>query len=333
MKYLIVIIISIISYSCSNSKQFLYKNPITKGLQKGGLRDCQISRDGNKWYMTGTCYPVWKGENPGVILYSSDDLLNWSVEKYLIERSSLDSTVWYYDRFWAPEIHKIKGKYYLLFNSRNETKQYSHDRGTCVAVSDYLKGPYRILTQEKPFSKGIDLSFFEDSDGKVYANWHEDNFIMCAEVDMKTMQPLNSYVALSPDSASWDVAGIEGSYMIKDDGTYYMFYSSWSRGYEIGYATSDSPMGPWKKADNNPIYGAQDKKYCERYGGIYTGNGNNPFGQIGHNSVFVGPNGNYWISCHGIIGNGDPMLIIEPFSIKDKKITIGEPSTDLKKIK
>lgn len=324
--------VGLVLYSCSSPRQLVYKNPITNGIEKGGLRDCQVFKDGNKWYMTGTCYPVWKGANPGVILYSSKNLTNWSAEKYLIERASLDSTVWYYDRFWAPEIHKIKGQYYLLFNSRNETQKYAHDRGTCVAVSKKLKGPYTVLTKDKPFSKGIDLSFFEDSDGKVYANWHEDDYIMCAEVNMKTMEPLNPYIALSPGSV-WDKAGIEGSYMIKNKDIYYMFYSSWTRGYEIGYATSKSPLGPWIKAKENPIYGAQDKMRCKKYGGVYTGDESNPFGQIGHNSVFVGPDGRYWLSCHGIIGSSDPMLVIEPFSIVNDRIIIDKPSTKQKTIK
>lgn len=199
MKTVFFLLLGIILYGCSPSKNsFTYKNPITEGIDKGGLRDCQVIRDHGKWYMTGTCAPVHVGANPGVSLYSSDDLKNWSFEKYLVSRAELDSSVWYYDRFWAPEIHKIKNKYYLLFNSRNETEMFKHDRGTCIAVSDKLTGPYEVLTEKEPFSEGIDLSFFEDSDGKVYANWHEDEYIMCAEVNMETMKPVNSYIALSP---------------------------------------------------------------------------------------------------------------------------------------
>lgn len=333
MKTVFFLLLGIILYGCSPSKNsFTYKNPITNGIQEGGLRDCHVFRDNGKWYMTGTCYPVWRGANPGVALYSSDDLLNWKFEDHLIKRAELDSTVWYYDRFWAPEIHKIKGKYYVLFNSRNESKTHPHGRGTGIAVSDNLMGPYKVLTEKEPFSAGIDLSFFEDTDGKVYANWHDKEYIMCAEVDVENMRPVNTYIALAPDSVGWDKAGIEGSYMIKDGDTYYMFYSSWSRGYEIGYATSDSPMGPWTKSADNPIYGAQDRDVCEKYGSVYSGNDSIPFRQVGHNSVFKGPDGEYWISCHGIVDDSDPMLVIEPFSIRDKKIIIGKPSVELRTV-
>lgn len=318
---------------CSNMKTFVYQNPITDGIEKGGLRDCQVIRDNGKWYLTGTCSPVHVGANPGVKLYKSDDLNHWTFDKLLIDRTKLDSSYWYIDRFWAPEIHVINGKYYLLFNSRNETKKYTHGRGTCVAVADNIEGPYTVLTQDKPFSKGIDINFFQDTDGKVYADWHEEDYIMCAEVDMKTMQPKNSYIALAPTNGSWDLAGIEGSYMMKDKNTYYLFYSSWLRGYEIGYATSDSPMGPWTKSPDNPIYGAQDPGACQRYGGTYSGDPKNPFLRVGHNNVFIGPDGGYWLSCHGIVKGKGPMLVIEPFKIKNGRIIIGKPSVKAKKVR
>jgi len=48
--------------------------------------------------------------------------------------------------------------------------------------------------------------------------------------------------------------------------------------YAVGYATSDSPLGPFKKADNNPVL----QKNTEQ-GGIVTG--------TGHNSITISPDG------------------------------------------
>ena len=62
---------------------FIYQNPIKNGIDPKGLRDCQVLRDGDWWYMTGTSYPHWgrqetNGElNKGVALYKSKDLTNW----------------------------------------------------------------------------------------------------------------------------------------------------------------------------------------------------------------------------------------------------------------
>ncbi|MNX47222.1 Glycosyl hydrolases family 43 [compost metagenome] len=48
----------------------------------------------------------------------------------------------------------------------------------------------------------------------------------------------------------------EGSFIFKKEGTYYMMYSANNfdgQNYAVGYATSKSPLGPFKKADNNPV--------------------------------------------------------------------------------
>lgn len=61
----------------------------------------------------------------------------------------------------------------------------------------------------------------------------------------------------------------EGSYLFKEGHTYYMMYSANNfdgKNYAIGYATSKSPLGPFKKASNNPIL---------QKNGLVTGTGHN----------------------------------------------------------
>ncbi len=65
----------------------------------------------------------------------------------------------------------------------------------------------------------------------------------------------------------------EGSYLFKDGDTYYLMYSAnFYRGpyYAVGYATSSDPLGPFTKADNNPVI---EKNTDE--GGVVTGTGHN----------------------------------------------------------
>lgn len=48
----------------------------------------------------------------------------------------------------------------------------------------------------------------------------------------------------------------EGSFMLKHDGLYYILYSGnhyQGENYAVGYATSDSPLGPFEKSDSNPV--------------------------------------------------------------------------------
>jgi beta-xylosidase len=48
----------------------------------------------------------------------------------------------------------------------------------------------------------------------------------------------------------------EGSFIFKHKGEYYIMYSAnffGGKNYAVGYATADSPLGPFKKAANNPV--------------------------------------------------------------------------------
>lgn len=63
----------------------------------------------------------------------------------------------------------------------------------------------------------------------------------------------------------------EGSYIFEHQDTYYMLYSANYFGgqyYAMGYATSKNPLGPFKKAENNPILQKNNKQ-----GGDVTGTG------------------------------------------------------------
>lgn len=320
---------------------FEYTNPIRNGIDKG-MRDCQIFFEDGKYYLTGTSYPFWYWggkKNPGIKLYSSSDLTNWKFEKLLIDRSQLDSTVWYLDRFWAPEIHKIDGLYYLLFNCQNESTQ-SHlfkSQHCGVAVSDQLLGPYQVMTHQKPLVRGNDLTFFTDSDSTVYAFYNRDKKIWCAEIDLQklvfTSKEVQCISAGNPENKDWDQIGIEGAFCIKNEDTYYLFYSSWSRGYEIGIATARHPMGPWEKAPGNPIYGAQNKYKCERYKLPFTSDENNPWAEVGHNAIFTGPDGKPWLSCHGILKEERiPYLVIDPIRITKNGIIVDGPTYERQRI-
>ncbi|MBP6386946.1 MAG: family 43 glycosylhydrolase [Pseudarcicella sp.] len=341
---------------------FTYQNPIKNGLDTNGVRDCQVLRDGNWWYMTATSYPHWEREekkgglNKGVVLYKSKDLTNWQFVKYIVKQGG--SKKWYYKRFWAPEIQKIAGKYYATFNCNNDSLGFTGQHFG-YAVADQIEGPYKVVTEEKPLGVGNDLTFFEDSDKKVWAFWNrgKEFGIGFAQMDLKNGKFLTDptsailpgqvdyeyndkgEIVKTPNNDgrlipkvkkyhSWDAIGIEGAYVIKRNGTYYLFYSSWTRGYEIGYATAKKITGPWlKQSKDEPFYGAQNKELCQKRDLPYTGNPQNPFDQVGHNEIFKGPDGRLWLSCHGIVPGQMPFLVIDPIWFdKDGNVKSNGPS-------
>ena len=75
---------------------------------------------------------------------------------------------------------------------------------------------------------------------------------------MLTMDEENEVRLLNAE-AEWethDCLVVEGPFMLKHNGKYYLTYSAnhfRSPYYAIGYAVSDSPLGPFKKFEGNPI--------------------------------------------------------------------------------
>lgn len=296
----------------------MWSNPISDGIDEGGLRDCFVFAAEGRWYLTGTSSPHWGDGygNPGVRLYRSNDLVHWQ-QVGLIVRNPGESK-WYASRFWAPEIACIGGRYYCTFNCRNERNGFQVRQSWGIAVSDHVEGPYTVLSDDKPVGAGNDATLYEDEDGQVYVAWcgpskeHPDgNVMMLARINLQTLELSDVHeifggTAGDRHGIGWDECGVEGPAIFKRGSTYYMTYSSWQRGYEVGLATATSLDGKWTKSPDNPLFGSQDRgKWKEAVEGEWR--------DLGHNTVFTGPDGRLWMSCHGQLRSGrTPMLVIQP---------------------
>ena len=296
--------------AADSPRRFTWQNPLPvspDGLN--GLRDPFILKEGNTWYMTGTGKPFFTldyaklGNAKGVPLYSSPDLKKWKFEGTILPRVE---GAWYYDDFWAPEIH-VKDtpagrRFYCVCTCNQETKDIpANQRGVVLAVAERITGPYKVLTPDGPLIGGNDADLFTDSDGKDYLFRAG---VTCVQVDLEhgkiIDEPWKCFGGEGEPDA-WDVGpgiGHEGPEAIKIGDTYYCFYSSWGRGYEVGYATAKDLHGPWTKGAENPIYGAQSEAMCKRYHKVYTQAADVPYTEVGHGQPFIGPDGKWWISAH-----------------------------------
>lgn len=107
----------------------------------------------------------------------------------------------------------------------------------------------------------------------------------------------------------------EGSFLIKEDGRYYMMYSANFFGganYAVGYAVSDSPLGPYVKSGSNPVLSRK---------GLVTG--------TGHNSVTWSRDGKEMFCVyHGrteATGN-DRVVFIDRMHIRDGRLSVDGPT-------
>lgn len=299
-----------------------WTNPITypKTIEDGkGFRDPYIIKDGDWWYLTGTMYPHFEGDqgsserSKGVPLYKTQDFVNWEFVDIILPRPAESEGKWYQNYFWAPEIFLHNGRYYLTVNC--STLGHFDPAGgsgtlqaVCIAVADNIEGPYTVITEEKPYIYQNDAHLFKDDDGRVYIFY---GGIYCSEIDLNTGKPIgNPIQVIQPvkNSTAWNAerggVAFEGAYAMKRNGTYYLFYSTWARGYEIGIAElteAYSPLTTAWKLHELPFYGAMNKSACGTYGAmdIY-----DPdyyvyhYYEAGHNSVFLGPDGSDWIAAH-----------------------------------
>ncbi|MES2474503.1 MAG: family 43 glycosylhydrolase [Verrucomicrobiota bacterium] len=224
-----------------------YTNPV-----RAGAADPVVLRHEGKYYAYTTYTPDFPNMPRGIRLYTSANLVDWKDEGFVLKNQ--DS--WGDSRFWAPDIVEKNGTFYLY---------YAADERMCVATAKTPMGPFKQEKQQpiEPSSIKIDGHIFEDDDGQryfYYVTFGDGNEIWGGKLndDMVSVDPTTLKQMVKPDQA-WERhkgAVTEGAEMLKHKGTYYLTYSGShfeSPEYAVGYATSNSPLGPWKKYELNPV--------------------------------------------------------------------------------
>jgi beta-xylosidase len=148
-------------------------------------------------------------------------------------------------------------------------------------VSDWAKAQGWYDEIEESWVYGVEIQ--PDFSGII----GEPQLLLCPPVKMDDRQA--EWESRSVTSREVNRRWTEGSFLIKEKDTYYMMYSAnyfGGKNYAVGYATSKSPLGPFVKADNNPIL----QKNTET-GGQVTG--------TGHCMVFTAGDGQQYCVYHG----------------------------------
>jgi len=238
-----------------------YTNPV--GETPIHMGDPFVIQHDGRYFLFGTNAP-----NEGFRCLMSNDLVNWE-EKGWAYREATDS--WAKSHYWAPEVEIYRGKFYMTYSAMNKASNPPRLL-IALAVSDKPEGPYHDL-HAPWFDFGysaIDGHIFVDDDGKPYLyysrNGVQDGYsfgIMYGVALADDLsKPVGEPVKLMEADQPWEKVRYaenrcnEGAFVLKHQGRYYMTYSANHTGfphYGIGYATADQPLGPWKKAEENPI--------------------------------------------------------------------------------
>jgi hypothetical protein len=258
-----------------------YCNPLPM-VSSGGASasgDVTVIRDNGKYYMYCTGGGTW----------ISDDLLNWSFQRVA------NVPV-------APHVVKYNAAFYMCGNDGPLFKA-DNPLGPFTNIGNWQNTP----DVAGGWNGAFDMDIFIDDDHRPYLYYPGRGVsgIYVVPLDPNDLtkfagQPKHLF-AFNQDHV-WerygemneytDVAWIEGPWLQKHNGTYYLEYSAsgtqWKT-YAEGYYTAKSPMGPFTYAPNNPLLRKTD--------GLVTG--------TAHGSIVEGPDKHLW-QFYTIVLNNPP---------------------------
>jgi len=214
----------------------------------------------------------------------SKDLSKWEFVRGAVRNGS--KTDWNYKNFWAPEVYKIKNKFYLYYTASPELSPDNSGNHVGLAIADSIQGPYQNVGVVIPHASIDGHVFFDtdstmtifytiehgNTDGLIAGQIYADRLLSPTKVEGKPVQIISHHI--------WQ----EGPFILHRDNKYFLTYScgNWRDStYHVRYAIAEKPLGP----------------YIEQRDTILKSNAlvKGP----GHHSLFIDKDGKDWIVYHG----------------------------------
>ncbi|MBS1655399.1 MAG: family 43 glycosylhydrolase, partial [Bacteroidetes bacterium] len=144
---------------------------------------------------------------------------------------------------WAPDCIQKNGKYYFYFPTAPKDSAYGRGFAIGVAIADKPSGPFIPEAEPVKGVHGIDPNVFIDNNGQAYLYWAGGNIYVAKLKD--NMLELDSAPTVIENLP---VKGLkEGPYLFERNNIYYLTYPHVAdKREQLEYATSNSPMGPFK---------------------------------------------------------------------------------------
>ncbi|MCM3626104.1 glycoside hydrolase family 43 protein [Paenibacillus glycanilyticus] len=247
-----------------------YTNPVIKGFYP----DPSVCKAGDTYYLVCSSMQYF----PGVPLFESKDLINWTPIGHCLTRESqirLDK-VNSSGGVFAPTIRYNNGRFYMT--TTNDTTRQNFYVWTDDIYGEWSEPVY--VDQG-----GIDPDlYFENGKAFFMSNGTDDNgiggIVQC-EIDME------SGSKLTPSRSIWQGTGgryLEAPHMYKINGKYYLLAAEGGTefGHMVTYARGDSISGPFEAYPLNPVL-------TNRNLGGYE------IQAVGHGDLIQDDNGSWWL--------------------------------------
>ena len=257
-----------LSIAASAQKRATYSNPVIAG----DFPDPSVIRVGDDYWTTATS-AEW---SPIFLLMHSRDLVHWEARGAVFR----ERPVWAARNFWAPELQQFGSRFYVYYTARMKNGPL------CVAVASAAEpqGPYTdhgaLVCQE---IGSIDAVATADENGDIYLLWKEDDNsrnqptpLWAQKLSADGTRLVGSRTELfRNDPTTWEGGVVEGSFVVRRGGWFYMFYSGNACcgrrcNYALGVARARKLLGPWEKNPANPILAENNVWQCPGHGSIVT---------------------------------------------------------------
>jgi hypothetical protein len=244
-----------------------------------GLGDVTVVREGGRYYLFGTGGGGWV----------SDDLVNWRYQGVDMREGRVPV---------APHVVKYNGQFYMSGNNAPLYRAPAILGPYEVAGNwtDVSGKPFAGVSNGRPWVGAFDVDIFVDEGNTPYLYFpgRSTDGIYVVALDPRNLSrfageprrlfgfdPSHAWERYGEMNEYPDVSWIEGPWMLKRRGTYYLQYSAsgtqWLT-YATGMYTGKSPVGPFTYAAVNPI--------LRKTTGVVTG--------TAHGSIVEGPDGHLW---------------------------------------
>jgi arabinan endo-1,5-alpha-L-arabinosidase len=209
--------------------------------------------------------------------------------------------------FWAPHVVAHDGRYYLYYSAKPDAALTDASRGLCLAVAtaERPEGPFtdsgRPLLCGEGFVNIDPMAYDDPATGRRLLYWGSGFGpikVRALASDRISFAPGSQAVDLVPVIRTDDPVNyqrlVEGAWVIRRDGFYYLFYSGDNccgpnAHYALMVARSRNATGPFRTLAE--ATGAPNSVILAR---------NDAWIAPGHNAVVADPRGGHWLLYHAV---------------------------------
>jgi len=247
-----------------------YLNPIVAGDHP----DPTILKDGADYYMTFSSFYAY----PGVVIWRSRDLLNWSPITTALTKPI--------GSVWAMDLIRHQGRYYIYIPATPDNRQT-----VFVIWADAIAGPWSDPI-DLMLDGCIDPGHAVGEDGKRYLFVNGIRRVRLTDDGLATDGPLVHAYSPWAYPKDWvvEMVASEGPKLLRHGDWFYLISavggtSGPPTSHMVIAARSRSILGPWEQCPHNPI--------------VRTRSADEPWWSRGHASLVEGPAGDWWMVYHG----------------------------------